>query len=220
MSWRSRSTDLRLLHPFVPFITEGIFQKLNEIAPVRGLQGIADAERATAIVIARWPAAIDRMAHPKVEEEIRLVQDVIRAIRDIRSKYNKPPGESLKASANAPQAVADVLNAHSGLVCQLAALSEFHAGADQPKPNNAATAIVEDVQVYIHEVIDRQAERLRLEKQRQEIEQAKKGVEAKLNNENFVSRAKPEVVAQARERLAQFQEQLQAIEKHLAEIGE
>jgi valyl-tRNA synthetase len=89
-----------------------------------------------------------------------------------------------------------------------------------PKPNNAATAIVEDIQVYIHDVIDRRAERLRLEKQKQEIEQAKKGVEGKLANSNFVAKAKPEVVAQARERLAQLQEQLQAVEKHLAEIGE
>jgi valyl-tRNA synthetase len=211
---------LRLLHPFVPFITEGIFQKLNEIAPARGLKGVADAERATAIVIAQWPTALDRMADQKVEEQIRLVQDVIRTVRDIRSKYNKAPGELLKVSANAPQPVANVLNAHSSLICQLAALSEFLAAADLPKPNNAATAIVEDAQVYVLDVIDRQAERLRLEKQKQEIEQARKGVEGKLNNSNFVAKAKPEVVAQARERLAQFQEQLQAIEKHLAEIGE
>ncbi len=210
---------LRLLHPFVPFITEGIYQKLNEIAPVRGLKDSADAEKTTAVVVAPWPRSLDGMANPMVEEQISLVQDVIRAVRDIRSKYNKAPGESLKASAGAPQPVAEVLNAHRGLVCQLAALSEFHAAADLPKPNNAATAIVEDVQIYIHDVVDRQAERQRLQKQKQEIEQAKKGVEAKLGNENFVSRAKPEVVAQARERLAQFQEQLQAIEKHLAEIG-
>jgi valyl-tRNA synthetase len=211
---------LRLLHPFIPFITEGIFQKLNEIAPARGLQGIAEADRAAAIVIAQWPAAMDRLADKNVEEQIGLVQDVIRAIRDIRSKYNKAPGELLTVSASAPQAVADILTAHSGLLCQLAALSGFRAAVDMPKPNNAATAIVEDIQVYIHDVIDRRAERLRLEKQKQEIEQAKKGVEGKLANSNFVAKAKPEVVAQARERLAQLQEQLQAVEKHLAEIGE
>jgi valyl-tRNA synthetase len=210
---------LRLLHPFVPFITEGIFQKLNEIAPNRGLKGLVGAEGASALVIAPWPAAMDKLADQEVEEQIRLVQDVIRAIRDIRSKYNKSPAEHLAASANAPQAVASVLNARSGLVCQLAALSCFSAAADLPKPNNAATAIVEDIQVFIHDVIDRQAERVRLEKQKQEIEQMKKGVEGKLANSNFVAKAKPEVVTQARERLAQLQEQLQALEKHLAEIG-
>jgi valyl-tRNA synthetase len=67
-------------------------------------------------------------------------------------------------------------------------------------------------------MIDPQAERARLEKQRQELERAKKGVEGKLGNANFVARAKPEVVAQARERLQQLQEQLQAVERHLAEL--
>ena len=84
---------------------------------------------------------------------------------------------------------------------------------------NAAAAIVGETQVYLHNVIDPAAERARLEKQRQEIEQAKKAVEGKLSNENFVTRAKPQVVAQAREKLTQLQEQLQAVEKHLAELG-
>jgi valyl-tRNA synthetase len=70
----------------------------------------------------------------------------------------------------------------------------------------------------VHDVIDPEAERARLTKQKQEIEQAKKGVESKLANENFVARAKPEVVAQAREKLQQLQEQLQAVEKHLSEL--
>ncbi len=210
---------LRLLHPFVPFITEGIYQKLNEVAPSRGLPGLVDAAPAAALVVAPWPAALDGLADRTIEEQIRVVQDIIRAIRDIRSKYNKPPAELLTASAGAPQPVADILNAHAGLIGQLAGLSSFRAAAALPKPNNAATAIVEDVQVFVHDVIDRQAERLRLEKQKQEIEQAKKGVEGKLANSNFVTRAKPEVVAQARERLAQLQEQLQAVEKHLAEVG-
>ena len=87
------------------------------------------------------------------------------------------------------------------------------------KPNNAATTIVEGTQLYVHNVIDPVAERARLDKQKQEIQQAKKAVESKLANENFVTRAKPEVVAQARERLAQFQEQLQAVEAHLAELS-
>ena len=71
----------------------------------------------------------------------------------------------------------------------------------------------------MHDVIDLEAERARLEKQKQEIEQAKTAVESKLANENFVKKAKPRVVAQARDRLQQLQEQLQAVERHLAEIS-
>jgi valyl-tRNA synthetase len=211
---------LRLLHPFVPFITEGIYQKLNEIAPERNLKGLADAKAGVSITVAQWPTSIDSLADKEVEEQIRVVQDVIRAVRDIRSKYNRPPAEPLTASANAPQAAADILTTHSSLICQLAALKSFQATPGQVKPNHAATAIVEDLQVYVHGVIDRQAESARLQKQKQEIEQAKKTMESKLTNSNFVTKAKPEVVAQARDRLAQLQEQIQAVEKLLAEMNE
>ena len=210
---------LRLLHPFVPFITEGIYQKLNELAPSRHLAGIPGAEPAAALVAAHWPQEINDLIDRQVEEEIRIVQDTVRAIRDIRSQYNKAPNEKLTASAQAPAAVTDVLNARGGLVCQLAGLEAFRAALDAAKPNNAATAIVEELQIYVHDVIDPAAERARLEKQRQDIEQAKKAVEVKLGNDNFVTRAKPEVVARARERLEQLQEQLQAVESHLAELG-
>ncbi len=210
---------LRMLHPFVPFITEGIYQKLNEMAPTRTLGGIATASGCDALTVAQWPAGIDGLVNVEVEEQIRVVQETIRAIRDIRNKYNKV-SEKLSASAAAPQVVAEILNANADLICQLANLDSFQAAEGAAKPNNAATTIVEETQVYVHDVIDPAAERARLEKQKQEIQQAKKAVEGKLANENFVTRAKPEVVAQARERLAQLQEQLQAVEMHLAELGD
>jgi valyl-tRNA synthetase len=211
-------STLRLLHPFIPFITEGIYQKLNETAPTRELRGVATNDCAEAITIAQWPTDIGQMRDSEIEEQIRLLQEVVRAIRDLRSKYNLAPSERLTVSLNAPRAIGDALNANGGLICQLAGLEDLRVGENLPKPNNAATAIVEGTQVYVHNVVDPAAERARLEKQRQEIEQAKQGVESKLANANFVAKAKPEVVAQAREKLQQLQEQLQAIEGHLAEI--
>jgi len=210
---------LRLLHPFIPFISEGIYQNLRDLAPVRELRGIASGDNAEALAVAPWPQSLESLKDTMAEAQIQVVQDVVRAIRDLRSKYNIPPSVKLKASASAPQVVADVLQAGGSLVCQLAGLESFQAAEGLAKPNNAATAIVEDTHVYVHDVIDPEAERARLAKQKQEIEQAKKGVEGKLNNENFVARAKPEVVAQAREKFQQLQEQLQAVEKHLAELG-
>jgi valyl-tRNA synthetase len=210
---------LRLLHPFVPFITEGIYQKLNELVPVRELRGLAAARPADALVIAPWPGDLASWKDEAVEEQIRLVQETVRAIRDIRSNYNIGPAQKLTASAGAPRRLAEILNANAPRICQLAALNSFAAAENTPKPNHAATAIVEEAQVYVHDVIDPAAERARLEKQRQEIEQAKKGVEGKLGNANFVAKAKPEVVTQAREKLQQLQDQLQAVEKHLAELN-
>jgi len=210
---------LRMLHPFIPFITEGIYQRLNELVPVRGLKGLAELDIAKALVIAPWPAGMEHMRDEQAEAQIAMVQDVVRAIRDIRSNYNIAPSQKLTASANAPAAAAETLSAAGDLICQVAGLDRFQAASNTPKPNNAAATIVGETQVYLHNVIDPAAERARLQKQKQEIEQAKKVVESKLANANFVAKAKPEVVAQAREKLQQLQEQLQAVEGHLAELG-
>jgi valyl-tRNA synthetase len=209
---------LRLLHPFVPFITEGIFQKLNEIAPIRKLGNLADAQEAKALVVAQWPDELSSMLDTEAQEQIATAQTVIRTIRDIRNKYNKQPSEKLVASANSPQEIADVLNSNSGLICQLAGLKEFNVSHTSEKPSNAAAMIVDQMQIYLHDAIDVKAEKQRLEKQKLQIDKAKKAVEAKLSNENFVNKAKPQVVAQARNRLTELSEQLKTVEQHLSEL--
>ncbi|MHC4890496.1 MAG: valine--tRNA ligase, partial [Planctomycetota bacterium] len=113
----------------------------------------------------------------------------------------------------------DILNRNAELIHQLAGVKEFKAGTAIVKPANAAVAIADATEVYVHDAIDPQAERQRLEKQKKQIEKAKKAVEAKLDNENFVTKAKPEVVAQARGRLAELSEQLTNVEKHLSELN-
>ena len=78
--------------------------------------------------------------------------------------------------------------------------------------------IVDQMQIYLHDAIDVKAEKQRLEKQKQQIDKAKKAVEAKLSNENFVNKAKQQVVAQARNRLTELSEQLKTVEQHLSEL--
>jgi valyl-tRNA synthetase len=87
------------------------------------------------------------------------------------------------------------------------------------KPPNAAVGIADATQVYVHDVIDPEAERQSLEKQKEQITNALKPTQAKLSNENFINRAKPEVVAQAREKLANLEEQLETIDRHLMELN-
>jgi valyl-tRNA synthetase len=210
---------LRLLHPFVPFITEGIFQKLNEIAPVRRLEGLIEAKNAGALVIAEWPRIIDSLRDMDAERQIDTIQAVIRAIRDIRSERSMPPKERLVVSVKSQEDIVEVLNQNSELIGQLACVKEFHAGTDIEKPENAAVSIAGVAEIYVHQAIDPEAEQRRLEKQKQQIEKAKESVEAKLANENFVTKARPEVVARAKARLAQLAEQLKTVEKHLSELN-
>ena len=212
-------STLRLLHPFAPFITEGIFQKLNEIAPIRKLGALAQAKKADALVVAQWPEGLNDFVDAQIDTRVSFIQAAVRAIRDIRSEYNKPPSEKLTVSVSSPAETAELLNSNSELVCSLAGLKEFTAAEGIDKPNNAAAAIVEHMQIYLHDAIDPKAERKRLEKQTEQIAKAKNAAEAKLANENFVTRAKPEVVEQARRRLAELTEQLETVEKHLKELG-
>jgi valyl-tRNA synthetase len=209
---------LRMLHPFVPFITEGIYQKLNEVAPKRGLKGIFEISAADAVIIADWPKGLDKFIDTKTEADITAVQEIVRAIREIRNKYTVAPGKKLVAMANAPAEIAKKLNDNADLICDRAGLEKFSASPDMAKPANAAAAVVEQTQIFVEDLIDADAEIKRLEKQRDEILNGVKGGESKLNNANFISRAKPEVVEQTKQRLAELKEQLAVIEKNLAEL--
>jgi len=97
-------------------------------------------------------------------------------------------------------------------------LRSFRAGADVSKSENAAATIVDELSVYVDDVIDPGEERKRLEKQRDQILKYIKPVEGKLGNENFVNKAKPEVVKQARDKLQELKEQLAAVEEHLGKL--
>jgi len=215
---------LRLLHPFVPFITEGIFQKLNEIAPVRNLKDLIETSESKALTIAQWPNELHftKGNDYDVGLEIDRIQAAVRAIRYIRNEYNITPFRKLNVSVNISakdtKPIVNLYSKHSNLICQLERLDKFKAGDDIQKPKNAAAVIHDDMQIYVHDVVDTEAERKRLEKQKDEIEKAKKAVEAKLGNENFVAKAKPQVVKQARDRLAELTEQLKTVEKHLLEL--
>jgi valyl-tRNA synthetase len=210
---------LRLLHPFVPFITEGIFQKLNEIVPVRELKGLVQAKESKALVVAQWPEGLDILINEDIEKQISDVQMPVRTYRDMKNKYNIPNSEKVSASASVSTEILDTLTANSDLICHLAGLKDFKPGVDIPKPAKAAVSVVDGMSFYMHDIIDIEAERARLKKEKQEAVKAKEAVEAKLANENFVTKAKPEVVAQARDRLSELAEQLETVEKHLSELG-
>jgi len=209
---------LRLLHPFVPFITEGIFQKLNEIVPKRKLNGLAEAPKAGVLAGAHWPSNLEHFVSPEAEEKISAIQAPIRAIRDIRSEYNIPPAKRLKVTAKGGEKMVNLLNRNARLLCQLANLSEFEASRVAERSANAAAAITAEFEIYVEDVIDPQAERERLNKQKQALEKSKQAVDAKLANHNFLQKAKPEVVEQSRERQLRLSEQLRTIENCLQNL--
>jgi len=168
--------------------------------------------------VASWPQCLEGCFDEETEQQVSVVQTVIRSIREVRSQYNIAPSKKVAGSASASEAMCQLLNDYAPLIQQLAGVEPFEIAVGLEKPQNAAAAVAGEIQVFVHDVIDPEEERKRLQKQKEFVEKSIKPLEAKLNNENFTSRAKPEVVEQSRQKLVELQDQLAAIEKHLSEL--
>ncbi len=208
--------SLRMLHPFLPYITEGIYQHLNSLMPERGLAGIADLPAADALVTAAWPQAVEGLFDGAAEDEIAVVQDAIGLIRELRTKNQVPPKDKVEVTIKASEELAGIIGSQIDLICNIAGVKQLSCFTELAvRPNNAAVAVGRGIEIFVHDVVDTEAERKRLEKQKEQLEKGIKGVEGKLGNENFVSRAKPEVVESERARLADMKEQLADVLKNL-----
>ncbi len=211
--------SLRLLHPIVPFITEGIYEKLRGMCPKIGIGTLAKAETADALVTGAWPGAMNELIDGDAEEKIETLQGAIKAIREIRNKYTIAPTEKVKASISGPADLAAMIEENAPLVCSLAGVSDFEVSTSDEKPSNAAVSVVGELSIFVHDVVDPEEERKRLLKQKEHIEKGLRGAEGKLGNENFMSRAKPEIIERTRQQAAELKEQLGAVCKLLDELS-
>ena len=209
---------LRLMHPFMPFITEGIFQHLNELAPERKLGSLTTAPASDSLITGEWPKDLEQFENPDVEETISILQSVVKAMREIRSQYNVAPSKKLTASISCPADMLEMLNENSKLICSMASLESLAIGETVEKSDTSASAIVSEMEVFVNDVIDSAQEIARLTKQKEQVEKGIKPIESKLANENFTSRAKPEVVQSSRIRLAELKDQLTTIKKRISEM--
>ena len=209
---------LRLLHPSMPYITESIYQHLHKLSSDRKLDGLADMGSADCLAAAPWPCAMEELIDSQLEEQMQLVQTTIRLIREIRTRYQVPPRQPLNVSVKTTSQAVELLTAQTYIIGNLAYLEKLQVATDCTKPAGSAIAVSDDMEIYVAGVIDVGAERDRLEKQREETVTFIERAQAKLSNENFVQRAKPEVVQRQREQLTQLQEQLASIEKNLTDI--
>ena len=202
---------LRLLHPMIPFITEAIWQQLNIVCPYRvGEQGAEEL-----LIKATWPRAQSQWINPAAEAQFAVIQQLIGGIREIRNTHNVPPSVKLTASAAATGADAQMLLVNSDMICALAGLEKLTLeAAVTPKPSDG-NVLAGGVQVLVHDVVDPQAELAKLKKRQETLAKGVAGAQAKLGNENFLSRAKPDVIAREKERLSGMQDELAAVEKAL-----
>lgn len=214
--WSVLDRITRMLHPYMPFLTEEIWQQLRSTgsAKARALSGW-NGSLPQSVMIAPWPESGERDL--AVEREIGLVMDVVRAVRTARSEYRVEPANHISATVVAG-ASAGLFEASSELISRLARLRPLTVTDVLPEtPRQAVALLVGDVSVYLPltEMTDVEAERARLEKELVSAEGARRSSEAKLVNERFVSRAPADVIERERERAAGLVDRIARLRERL-----
>ena len=193
---------LRLLHPFMPFITEEIWQSL----PHEG----------AALIVADWPVYQEKLAFKAEEEQMESVMNAIRAIRNRRAEMNVPP--SKKAHLYVLTSKTPAFTEGRGFIERLAYTDEMTLLEKEPEDlDGMVTCATADAKLYIPmgQLVDVEKE---LERIRKELEKARKNLaslEGKLNNEKFVSRAPEAIVAAEREKAAKASDLISQLEQSL-----
>jgi valyl-tRNA synthetase len=198
---------LALLHPLYPFLTERIWEALPD---TDGL-----------LMSSTWPTP-EGNEDPEAEREITLLQGAISAIRNMRAEMNVPPGTEVPVVVRADGEPAGILTRGEPYLRSLARVGSIRIEAGAEKPPRSASAVVEGMEIYLplEGLIDLDAERQRLEKKRAELEKSLAGVDRKLSNANFVSRAPAEVVEQEKQRRERRAADLSIVERNLAALTE
>ena len=214
---------LRLLHPMVPFVTEEVWQLLAEIAPERGLDRVEPA--AASIMIAPWPESDPGREDPTIEAQFAQFQEVLRAIREIRSRQNVPPKKQIEFSVRCDAATAELLSPMESYFDQMAGAQIDGAqsagfGPDVASPALAANVTLPGMEVFVDlaDLIDVEAEIARKQQEAEKLQSLIVAKQKKLENKNFIDRAPEAVVQKERDSLTDLQAQLAATEAALKQL--
>jgi valyl-tRNA synthetase len=198
---------MRLLHPFMPFITEEIWQHL----PHEG----------ESITVAKWPEVRPELSNHEAAEEMRLLVDIIRAVRNIRAEVNTPLSKPIKLHIKAKdehiQAALEKNRAYLERFCNP---SELIIATDIPIAEKAMTAVVTGAELILplEGLINIEEEIKRLEKELEKLNKEVERVQKKLSNEGFLTKAPAHVVEEERKKEKDYLEKREAVRARLAEL--
>ena len=200
---------LRLLHPFMPFITEEIWGFMPNTS---GL-----------LVTDVWPTAEPELSNPEAEMEMDRVMSAIRNLRNVRAEMDVVPSRKAKCMVLASDvAVGNTLIKQSEYLMALASCSEVALVANQSEvPEDAVSAVIHGAELFLplDDLIDFEKEMERLQKEKSKLEKEVSRVIGKLNNEGFVSKAPAHLLEEEREKAAKYQEMLTTVEARISAIA-
>lgn len=195
---------LKLVHPFMPFITEEIWQLLYERK---------DGE---SISITNYPKFDAKKIDESAENEIEFVQDVVTAIRNIRGEMNIPPSKAINVFLKSSK----ITSAQERYIKSLVKIEDLVIDENLDKPKASASAVVKGCDIFIplEGLIDVNLERARIEKEISRLLNSYNGVRKKLENENFVSKAPAEVIEREKQKMNDWQKALEKLQSILEDL--
>ena len=200
---------MKLLHPYMPFITEEIYQCLPH--------------EAESIMISKWPVADESLIDPEAERGMNAIMDSIKAIRNMRAEVNANPGKKIPAVLLVADDLREVVAANDSYIKLLGGIDNLELRAmDAEKPENAMAAVVTGIEVYLPlaGLIDVEKETQRLSKELATMEKDLQRVSGKLNNAGFLAKAPEDVIAKERAKSDELTGKIEAVKKRMAYLAE
>ena len=209
---------LKLLHPFMPFVTSEIFRCLP--------RGEGEEREEEDLMISCWPEADPAASFPAEREAMTLLMEVIRGIRNVKAERNVHPGKkaAIVAVTDDP-AVSDAFRQGDGMIRRLAGVSRIalpEAGGERRIPDDAVTLVYPGVTVFIplQELVDLDEEIVRLGREKESLEKELARVRAKLDNPGFIAKAPAEVVGAEKEKADRYADMYDGVIRRLTEMIE
>ncbi len=203
---------LKLLHPYMPFITEEIYCTLREM----------EEEHSESIMISRWPEYLEERSFPKEEKAIEIIKEAVRGIRNVRSEMNVAPGR--KASVHVVSQDKEILDDFEEgklFFAALASASEVVLQMDKAGIDpDAVSVVIPGATLYIPfaDLVDIAQELQRLEKEQKRLEGELARVNGMLSNERFLSKAPEAKIAEEKEKLAKYTKMKEQVDARLEQL--
>lgn len=217
-------TCLRLMHPFMPFVTEAIWDAMP--ASALDVDEAGESRRADALMVAAWPEpeAYEQWIDEPAERAFELTRAVVTDVRSTRARYRISPKEQLDVHVHAAShEVAEAIRGMADFICTFARVSSLgistDALAEKPEGSIALAGSDFDAYVIVGDLVDFAAERARIEKEIAKAEKELTGAEKTLANEGFVAKAAPEVVQKKRDRAEELRSQIASLKVQLVDFS-